>query len=185
LNVFLLRMAGFRPGDGAGRRAVDGADRGVLLRVGGGRPVGFGAHSVTDIYRLAIAVTAISLLVSPIWFNLMERVEDLASESLSSYKQALAQAYEDELDGVENVVWATRARYRAARFALYQRKDAQIGAQGTESADSAAATAEPAGAAAESAQDVAAAPASGNAAERDTAGDGAPPPAERSDKGTA
>jgi CPA2 family monovalent cation:H+ antiporter-2 len=45
----------------------------------------------------------------------------MASEGLGSYKQALAQAYEDELDGVENVVWAARARYRAARFALYQR----------------------------------------------------------------
>ena len=71
---------------------------------------------------MAIAVTAISLLVSPLWFNLMERVEDMASEGLGSYKQALSQAYEDELDGVENVVWATRARYRAVRFALYQRK---------------------------------------------------------------
>jgi hypothetical protein len=54
-------------------------------------------------------VTAISLLVSPIWFNLMERVEELATEGLGSYKEALAQAYEDELDGVENVVWS-RAR---------------------------------------------------------------------------
>ncbi len=67
-------------------------------------------------------MTAISLLVSPIWFNLMERVENIANEGLGSYKQALAQAYEDELDGVENVVWAARARYRAARFALYQRR---------------------------------------------------------------
>ncbi|MDP3526280.1 MAG: cation:proton antiporter, partial [Hoeflea sp.] len=82
-----------------------------------------------DIYRLAIAVTAISLLVSPIWFNAMERVEELASEGLGSYKQALAQAYEGELDGVENLMWALRARYRAARFALYQRRARRMAAQ--------------------------------------------------------
>ncbi|MBV6652095.1 MAG: hypothetical protein KI789_20425, partial [Hoeflea sp.] len=84
----------------------------------------------------------------------------------------------------ENVVWATRARYRAARFALYQRKMRKSALKGG-SADGAAAPVEPAGAAAESAQDVAAASASGNDAEPDTEGDGAPPPAERPEKGTA
>jgi CPA2 family monovalent cation:H+ antiporter-2 len=181
LNIFLLRITGSDPKTAllAGLSMAQIGEFSFVLAAAGFASGAFGS----DIYRLAIAVTAISLLVSPIWFNLMERVEDLASESLSSYKQALAQAYEDELDGVENVVWATRARYRAARFALYQRK-MRKSALKTESTDSAAATAEPAGAAAESAQDVAAASASGNAAERDTAGDGAPPPAERSDKGT-
>jgi hypothetical protein len=52
----------------------------------------------------------------------MERVENIATEGLGSYKEALAQAYEGELDGVENVVWSARARYRALRFALYQRR---------------------------------------------------------------
>jgi hypothetical protein len=43
----------------------------------------------------------------------------------SSYKQALAQAYEDELDGVENVVWAT-GRAIARHASPSTSADAQI-----------------------------------------------------------
>jgi len=120
LNIFLLRITGSDPKTAllAGLSMAQIGEFSFVLAAAGFASGAFGA----DIYRLAIAVTAISLLVSPLWFNLMERVEDLASEGVGSYKQALARAYEDELDGVENVVWAARARYRALRFALYQRR---------------------------------------------------------------
>ncbi len=120
LNIFLLRITGSDPKTAllAGLSMAQIGEFSFVLAAAGFASGALGA----DIYRLAIAVTAISLLVSPIWFNAMERVEDLANEGLGSYKQALAQAYEDELDGVENAMWAVRARYRAARFALYQRR---------------------------------------------------------------
>ncbi|MEP3435605.1 MAG: cation:proton antiporter [Hoeflea sp.] len=120
LNIFLLRITGSDPKTAllAGLSMAQIGEFSFVLAAAGFASGAFGA----DIYRLAIAVTAISLLVSPLWFNLMERVEDLANEGLGSYREALARAYEDELDGVENVMWAVRARYRAARFALYQRR---------------------------------------------------------------
>ncbi|MDF1609599.1 cation:proton antiporter [Hoeflea sp. YIM 152468] len=120
LNIFLLRLTGSDPKTAliAGLSMAQIGEFSFVLAAAGFASGGFGS----DIYRLAIAVTAISLLVSPLWFNLMERVEDLASEGLGSYKQALSQAYEDELDGVENIMWWARARYRAVRFALYQRR---------------------------------------------------------------
>ncbi|WP_081963720.1 cation:proton antiporter [Hoeflea sp. BAL378] len=120
LNIFLLRITGSDPKTAllAGLSMAQIGEFSFVLAAAGFASGALGA----DIYRLAIAVTAISLLVSPIWFNAMERVEELANEGLDSYKQALSQAYEDELDGVENVMWAVRARYRALRFALYQRR---------------------------------------------------------------
>tara|TARA_R110002020_G_scaffold137805_1_gene307426 strand:- start:1350 stop:2867 length:1518 start_codon:yes stop_codon:yes gene_type:complete len=120
LNIFLLRITGSDPKTAllAGLSMAQIGEFSFVLAAAGFASGALGA----DIYRLAIAVTAISLLVSPIWFNAMERVEDLANEGLESYKQALSQAYEDELEGVENVMWAVRARYRALRFALYQRR---------------------------------------------------------------
>jgi CPA2 family monovalent cation:H+ antiporter-2 len=120
LNIMLLRITGSDPKTAllAGLSMAQIGEFSFVLAAAGFASGAFGS----DIYRLAIAVTAISLLVSPVWFNLMERVENIATEGLGSYKEALAQAYEDELDGVENVVWSARARYRAARFALYQRR---------------------------------------------------------------
>lgn len=120
LNIFLLRVTGSDPKTAllAGLSMAQIGEFSFVLAAAGFASGAFGS----DIYRLAIAVTAISLLVSPIWFNLMERVEDVVNEGVGSYKEALAQAYEDELGGVENAMWAARARYRAARFALYQRR---------------------------------------------------------------
>ncbi|MCC0037339.1 MAG: hypothetical protein H6887_18990, partial [Hoeflea sp.] len=144
----------------------------------------------SDIYRLAIAVTAISLLVSPIWFNLMERVEELANEGLGSYREALAQAYEGELDGVENVMWALRARYRAARFALYQRR-ARKSAARAEAGDSAVPAAGPQPAAETAGADVDGDPGktppspSINQATADPVDDNGSPAGEPTEKGTA
>jgi CPA2 family monovalent cation:H+ antiporter-2 len=121
LNIILLRITGSDPKTAllAGLSMAQIGEFSFVLAAAGFASGAFGS----DIYRLAIAVTAISLLVSP---DLVQPDgacrKSWRVKASGSYKQALAQAYEDELDGVENVVWAARARYRAARFALYQRK---------------------------------------------------------------
>ena len=82
-----------------------------------------------DVYRLAIAVTAITLLVSPVWANLMYRVERVATQGLTTYRAALLDAYADEIGGVRcgqqavnRAVFHGSVRYRAARLALYHRR---------------------------------------------------------------
>ena len=82
-----------------------------------------------DTYRLAIAVTAISLLISPLWVNMARRVERVASAGLTSYREALVEAYATELgevqrgrQAVDRAVFHARLRYRAARLALYHRR---------------------------------------------------------------
>lgn len=82
-----------------------------------------------DAYRMAIAVTAITLLVSPVWTNLMRRVERVASEGLTTYRAALLEAYADEIgevqrgrQAIDRTIFHGRVRYRAARLALYHRR---------------------------------------------------------------
>ncbi|MCP4315993.1 MAG: cation:proton antiporter [Hyphomicrobiales bacterium] len=82
-----------------------------------------------DAYRLAIAVTAISLLISPLWANIARRVERVATAGLTSYREALIEAYATEIgevqrgrQAVDRAVFHARLRYRAARLALYHRR---------------------------------------------------------------
>ncbi len=104
----------------------------------------------SDTYRLAIAVTAISLLISPLWANIARRVERVATAGLTSYREALMEAYATELEevqrgrqAVDRAVFHARLRYRAARLALYHRR-AEKAAQQDEDADNAADTEAPA-----------------------------------------
>lgn len=53
-----------------------------------------------DLFRLAIAVTAVTLLISPLWVSLMHRLEHLAAPHLENYRSALATAYAAELHEV-------------------------------------------------------------------------------------
>ncbi|MEM9107920.1 MAG: cation:proton antiporter [Pseudomonadota bacterium] len=94
-----------------------------------------------DTYRLAIAVTAISLLISPLWANVARRVERVATAGLTSYREALIEAYATELgevqrgrQAVDRAVFHARLRYRAARLALYHRR-AEKAAQQEEEAE--------------------------------------------------
>lgn len=116
LNVFLLRATGH--------------DRNTAL-VGGLSMAQIGEFSFVlaaaglsagalgqDSYRLAIAVTAISLLVSPAWMSVMHRIEDVAAKGFSSYREALSEAYADEIENVGEGLWWVRARYRAGRKTL-------------------------------------------------------------------
>ena len=120
LNIFLLRITGSDAKTAllAGLSMAQIGEFSFVLAAAGFATGAFGA----DIQRLAIAVIAVSLLVSPIWFNLMERIEEIASQRLGTYRDALSAAYEDEAAAVDNALWKVRARYRAMRFALYQRR---------------------------------------------------------------
>ncbi len=75
-----------------------------------------------DFYRLAIAVTAITLLLSPAWMSVMHRIEDLASEGYSSYREALTEAYANEIENVGEGLWWLKVRRRAFRMAASRRR---------------------------------------------------------------
>lgn len=118
LNVLLLRLtgAGARTALLAGLSMAQIGEFSFVLAA-----AGFGAGALGyDVYRLAIAVTAVTLLVSPLWVNVMQRMQRVASEGLTSYRAALAQAYADEIENVgEGISWA-HLRYRAALLAWHK-----------------------------------------------------------------
>ncbi|MHB0953913.1 MAG: cation:proton antiporter domain-containing protein [Allorhizobium sp.] len=130
LNIFLLR----RTGSGAQTALVAGlsmAQIGEFSFVLSSAGYASGALGY-DLFRLSIAVSAVSLLVSPLWVNVMHRLENMAAESLGTYRQALAIAYAHELHEVSRgrdalarcLNWA-RVRYRAVRVAFDQRRQAR------------------------------------------------------------
>lgn len=120
LNVFLLRATGFDRDTaliGGLSMAQIGEFSFVLAAAG------FTAGALGyDSYRLAIAVTAVTLLLSPAWMSLIHRVEDLATTGYSSYREALTEAYSQEIENVEEGLWWLRVRYRAGRLALHKRR---------------------------------------------------------------
>lgn len=120
LNVFLLRATGHDRETAlvAGLSMAQIGEFSFVLAAAGftGGLLGF------DAYRLAIAVTAISLLLSPAWMSIMHRVERTAHAGYSSYRQALSQAYHDEIENVGGGVSWVRARVHAARTAWRERR---------------------------------------------------------------
>ncbi len=127
LNIVLLRVTG----SNAQTALVAGlsmAQIGEFSFVLAAAALAAGALS-GDAYRLAIAVTAITLLVSPVWAGLMHRIERVASEGLTNYRAALLEAYASEIgevrrgrQAVHRAMFHARVRYRAARLALYHRR---------------------------------------------------------------
>ena len=80
-----------------------------------------------DAYKLAIAVIAISLLVSPVWMTSIRRFHDVAQEGVTDFRLALAQIYADEIHDFEtgtekmkkatrHIVWRARAIPRMRRI---------------------------------------------------------------------
>ena len=127
LNIVLLRITGSsaRTALVAGLSMAQIGEFSFILAAAGLSAAALGG----DVYRLAIAVTAITLLVSPVWANLMHRVERVASEGLTTYRAALLDAYAAEIgevrrgqQAVNRAVFHGRVRYRAARLALYHRR---------------------------------------------------------------
>ncbi|MCM2471973.1 cation:proton antiporter [Rhizobium sp. CG5] len=129
LNIFLLR----RTGSDAQTALIAGLSMAqvgefsfVLLAAG------FSAQAInSELFRLSIAVTAVSLLFSPLWVSVMHRLENIASGGLKDYRHALAVAYAHELHEMSRgraalaggLHWLN-VRYRAIRLALYHRRAA-------------------------------------------------------------
>ena len=86
-----------------------------------------------DLYRLVIAMTAISLLVSPVWVSVMRRLEASFSAGLQSYRNALAVAYAQELREVDRgrifvgrMATGARARLLALSHARRERRRRKV-----------------------------------------------------------
>ncbi len=122
LNVLLLRATGYDRDTaliGGLSMAQIGEFSFVLAAAG------FSAGALGyDAYRLAIAVTAITLLISPAWISVMHRMHELANQNYTSYRTALSEAYADEIENVEEGLWWLRVRYRAGRIARRKRREA-------------------------------------------------------------
>ncbi len=141
LNVFLLRLTGFER-DVALVGGLSMAQIGEFSFVLAA--AGFSAGALGyDIYRLAIAVTAITLLISPAWTAMMHRLETVAQENYDSYRHALGEAYAGEIENVEDSLWWLKVRYRAGRIARRKRREAKA-AKRAEQAQPAAAEEPPA-----------------------------------------
>jgi CPA2 family monovalent cation:H+ antiporter-2 len=123
-NIFLMRAAR-RPWEQAFPAALVMAQIGEFSFVIAGAGLSNGALDV-EAYKLAIAVIAISLLVSPIWMTSIRRFHLIASEGVTDFKTALAEIYQDELteleEGSANIakftkhfIWRMRALRRVAR----------------------------------------------------------------------
>lgn len=124
LNIFLLRATG-HDRDTALIGGLSMAQIGEFSFILAA--AGFSARALDyDFYRLAISVTAITLLLSPAWMAIMHRLEKIAAEEYSSYREAFADAYSDEIENVEEGVWSARVRYRAMRLALRKRKTRRL-----------------------------------------------------------
>lgn len=127
LNIFLLRKTGSAPQTAliAGLSMAQIGEFSFVLSAAGFASGALGY----DLFRLSIAVTAVTLLVSPLWVGIMHRLENMASQGLQNYRQALGIAYAHELHEVErgrdalaHALHAGRMRWRAMWLALRQRR---------------------------------------------------------------
>jgi K+:H+ antiporter len=130
VNVLLLRLV---------RRPWEQAFPGGLIMAQIGEfsfvlaASGFASRAVSpDTYRLAIAVIAISLLVSPLWMVSLRRFQAIAEDGISSFREALTEVYASEIEEFERgrllvtrAVIYSRRRMRAARVAWQRRRRAR------------------------------------------------------------
>ncbi len=73
-----------------------------------------------DGYKLAIAVIAMTLLVSPFWMITVRRFHDMATDEITNFRAALAEVYAEEIHEIEvgtarvgSLVRETRQRVKA------------------------------------------------------------------------
>nr|WP_256995405.1 cation:proton antiporter [Rhizobium sp. L1K21] len=127
LNIFLLRRTGAKPETAliAGLSMAQIGEFSFVLASAGFASGVLGG----DLYRLSIAVTAVSLLMSPLWVSIMHRLEGIAAKGLENYREALSEAYAEELQDMQRggaalfkVKHSVNVRYRAVRKAAYLRR---------------------------------------------------------------
>ena len=56
----------------------------------------------------------------------MHRLEAIAMENFSSYREALSEAYSGEIENVEEGLWWVKVRYRAGRIARRRRREQKL-----------------------------------------------------------
>lgn len=142
LNIALLRLSGFDRETAlvGGLSMAQIGEFSFVLAAAGFAAGALGA----DIYRLSIAVTAITLLFSPAWMAIMHRLEAIAMDNYSSYREALTEAYAGEIENMEEGLWWVRVRYRAGRIARHRRRERKHATHAT-TAGAAVPDAEPVG----------------------------------------
>jgi CPA2 family monovalent cation:H+ antiporter-2 len=64
--------------------------------------------------------------------SVMHRIDAMANEGYSSYREALAEAYAEEIENVGEGVWSLRVRYRAGRMAWRKRKARKLAEKAAE-----------------------------------------------------
>ncbi|MBC8130443.1 MAG: cation:proton antiporter, partial [Rhizobiaceae bacterium] len=97
-NVVLTRLAGFehRIAMEAGLAMAQIGEFSFIIAAAAFASGAIGG----DVYRLAIAVTAVTLLVSPAWMILMRRIEGEARFGIAEFRHALAEIYEGQVETV-------------------------------------------------------------------------------------
>jgi len=79
-----------------------------------------------DGYRLAVAVIAISLLVSPIWMSIVRHFHDVAQEGITDFRAALADTYYAEMGDLGRGATKMKRRWLRMRIAERRRRRAAI-----------------------------------------------------------
>ncbi|MCQ0988314.1 cation:proton antiporter [Jiella marina] len=123
LNILLIRLAGL-PHRTAVEAGLSMAQIGEFSFVLAAAAFASGAIGA-DVYRLALAVTAITLLVSPAWMVVTRHIEGEARFGYEEFRNALTELYEGQVENVEDMGFWLRVRARALRRALRQRRDAR------------------------------------------------------------
>jgi CPA2 family monovalent cation:H+ antiporter-2 len=121
-NIVLLRLAGL-PHKTAMESGLSMAQIGEFSFILAAAAFASGAIG-DDVYRLAIAVTAVTLLVSPAWMFIMRRLEGEARFGIAEFRAALTELYADRRadmgrgrDAAEDIWLWLRMRLRAMRRA--------------------------------------------------------------------
>ncbi|KQT50915.1 sodium:proton antiporter [Aureimonas sp. Leaf454] len=127
-NVLLIRMAGLphRTAMEAGLSMAQIGEFSFIIAA-----AAFASDAIgDDVYRLAIAVTAVTLLVSPAWMSVMRMIDNEARFGIAEFRRALAEISSERgpaARGVHAVEdWAHRLniRRRALRRAIRRRRHA-------------------------------------------------------------
>ena len=134
-NVLLIRLAGLKHTT-AMEAGLAMAQIGEFSFVLAAAAFASGAIGL-DVYRLALAVTAVSLLVSPAWMIVMRQIEGEARFGYAEFRQALAELYEDQVETVEDVGQWIRVRLRALRRAARRRRIVKLEARQPRRSDAA------------------------------------------------
>lgn len=122
VNIALLRFVG-EPWERAFPAGLIMAQIGefsfVLVAVGASK----GAIDA-DGYKLAVAVIALSLLISPIWMSVVRHYHDIAHDGITDFRAALSETYQAELSDLGRGATAVKRRWLRLRVAERRRRRA-------------------------------------------------------------